>query len=60
LVLVNDRQRSDDALESSGNPGRGEGAVSEELGCLGSPIEEIGRGGKRADKKRLKTGRSEL
>ena len=34
LVLVADRQRPDDALGSRGDPGRGQGAISEELGRL--------------------------
>ena len=43
LVLVDDRQRSDDALGSGGDPGRGQGAVSEELGRL-EGVGEAGRG----------------
>ena len=43
LVLVDDRQRSDDALGSGGNFGRGQGAVSEELGRL-EGVGEDGRG----------------
>ena len=34
LVLVDDRQRPDDALGSRGDLGGGEGAVSEKLGRL--------------------------
>jgi len=34
VVLANDRQRPDDALGPCGDFGRGEGAVSEELGRL--------------------------
>jgi hypothetical protein len=34
LVLVDDRQRPDDALGPRGNLGRGQGAISEELGRL--------------------------
>ena len=34
LVLVDDRQRPDDASGSRGDPRRGEGAVSEKLGRL--------------------------
>ena len=34
LVLVADRQRSDDAFGSRGDPGGSQGAVSEELGRL--------------------------
>ena len=34
LVLIAYLQRSDDTLGSRGDVGRGQGAVSEELGCL--------------------------
>jgi hypothetical protein len=34
LVLVHERQWSDDALRSRGNPGGSQGAISEELGRL--------------------------
>ena len=40
-VLVANRQRPDDALGSRGDPGRGQGAISEELGC----VEGVGEAG---------------
>src|SRR4051812_2203462 len=43
LVLVADRQRPYDALGSGGDPGRGQGAVPEELGRLES-AGRVGRG----------------
>ena len=43
LVLVADRQWSDDALGPRGDPGRGQGAISEELGRL-EGVGEAGRG----------------
>jgi len=48
LVLVDDRHRSDDALGSRGNPERGQGAVSEELGRL----EGVGEAGGAAPRQR--------
>ena len=42
LVLVDDRQRSNDALGPRGDPGRGQGAVSEELGR----VEGVGEAGR--------------
>src|SRR3954454_2966714 len=42
-VLVDDGQRSDDALGSRGDVGRCQDAVSEELGCL-EGVGEVGRG----------------
>jgi hypothetical protein len=39
-----ERRRSDDALRSRGNPGRGQGAASGELGRL-EGVGEAGRGG---------------
>ena len=43
LVLVADRQQSDDALGSRGDPGGGQGAISEELGRV-EGVGEAGRG----------------
>src|SRR4051812_18513897 len=43
LVLVDDRHRADEALGPSGDPGRGQGAVSEELGRM-EGVGEAGRG----------------
>ena len=43
LVLVDDRQPSDDALRPRRDSRRGQGALSEELGCL-EGVGEAGRG----------------
>src|SRR4051812_12655429 len=43
LVLVANRQRSDDALRPHADIGRGQGAISEELGSL-EGVGEAGRG----------------
>jgi hypothetical protein len=44
LALVHERQRSDDTIGPRGNSGGGQGAVSEELGCL----EGMGKAGRGA------------
>jgi hypothetical protein len=44
MVLVANRQRPDDTLGTRGDPGGGEGAVSEELGQV-EGVDEVGGGG---------------
>ena len=57
LVLVADRERSDDSLRSRGDLGRGQGAVSKELGRL-EGVGEAGRGAVEAANRELSVAAS--
>jgi len=58
LVLVDDRQPSDDALGPRGNSGRGEGAVSEVLGRLeGGACRALCKNGRLAEVEAADRGR---